>query len=142
MSVVRRAGPRTITFGGAGAIRIAKIIGGATASYVGENAAIQYSEASADSITLTPKKLAAITALSNELIRRSNPAADQIVRDDLLAAVAQVSDAQFLRGAGSATSPKGLAALAAAANVVNITTPVTLDTITADIHAALLLLRN
>ena len=142
LSVVRRAGPRTIEFRGVGTISVPRIIGGASASYIGENTRIQYSEMTTDGVLLTPKKIAAITALSNELIRRSNPAADAIVRDDLLSAVAQVSDAQFLRGAGSATSPSGLTALADPANVFDATAPATVDTITADITKAVLLLQN
>jgi HK97 family phage major capsid protein/HK97 family phage prohead protease len=145
LSVVRRAGPRTLEFRGAGSLRIPKVVGGATASYVGENQRIQYSEMTTDAIVMTPKKLAAITALSNELIRRSNPSADAIVRDDLLAAVAQTSDAQFLRGVGSSTSPAGLAAMAAAGNIFAATLDTgaaTVDTITADTSTALLKLRN
>jgi HK97 family phage major capsid protein len=141
LSVVRRAGPRTLEFRGVGTISIPRAAGGAAASYIGENTKINYTEMSTDAVLLTPKKIAAITALSNELIRRSNPAADAIVRDDLLAAVASTSDAQFLRGVGSATAPAGLATLAAPANIFN-SSGITVDAITADISKAVLALQN
>lgn len=141
MSVVRRAGPRTLEFRGVGTISIPRGSGGAAASYIGENTKINYTEMTTDAVLLTPKKIAAITALSNELIRRSNPAADAIVRDDLLAAVATTSDAQFLRGVGSATAPAGLATLAAAGNIFPAS-GLTVDAITTDITKAVLALQN
>lgn len=47
------------------------------------------------SMTLGYAKLAGIVLLSDELIRFSNPKADQLVRDDLVATVAQFIDHQF-----------------------------------------------
>lgn len=47
------------------------------------------------SMTLSYAKIAGIVLLSDELIRFSNPKADQLVRDDLVATVAQFIDQQF-----------------------------------------------
>ncbi|OAU97563.1 phage major capsid protein [Moraxella catarrhalis] len=47
------------------------------------------------SMTLGHAKIAGIVLLSDELIRFSNPKADQLVRDDLVATVAQFIDQQF-----------------------------------------------
>lgn len=47
------------------------------------------------SMTLSHAKIAGIVLLSDELIRFSNPKADQLVRDDLVATVAQFIDQQF-----------------------------------------------
>lgn len=47
------------------------------------------------SITMTHAKIAGIVLLSDELIRFSNPKADMLVRDDLVATVAEFIDQQF-----------------------------------------------
>lgn len=47
------------------------------------------------SMTLSHAKIAGIVLLSDELIRFSNPKADTLVRDDLVATVAQFIDQQF-----------------------------------------------
>lgn len=59
------------------------------------------------SMTLTYAKIAGIVLLSDELIRFSNPKADQLVRDDLVNTVAQFIDKEFFdpEKAESAESP-------------------------------------
>lgn len=47
------------------------------------------------SMTLSHAKIAGIVLLSDEMIRFSNPKADQLVRDDLVATVAEFIDQQF-----------------------------------------------
>ena len=81
-----------------------------TGYWVGENNAIPVSAQDFSSVNLTPLKVAAISVLSNELIRDSSPSAEMLVRDGLVEAARQRVDTTFL-GAGAAVadvSPAGI----------------------------------
>jgi HK97 family phage major capsid protein len=106
-SVVRKLGARTIQMP-TGTLKFPKIATGANATYIGENVNIGKSEETFGQLTLTFKKLAVLTPISNDLLRYSSPSADAIVRDDLVSAMATKEDTSFLRGAGTDATPKGL----------------------------------
>jgi HK97 family phage major capsid protein len=82
----------------------------ATAYWVGESRAIAPSPQSFASVSLKPQKVAAISVISNELIRDSSPSAEALVRDGLVEACAQRVDQTFLSttAASSGISPAGL----------------------------------
>lgn len=84
--------------------------GAATGYWIGESKAIKMSKPDFSSVSLTPLKVAAITTISNELLRDSSPAAEALVRDALVEAAAQRVDATvFSTDAASAgVSPAGL----------------------------------
>lgn len=77
----------------------------ATANWVGEAAAIPPSAQSFTTISLTPLKVAAISVLSNEIIRDSSPSAEMLVRDGLAQAIGQKIDQTFL---GTANETSGV----------------------------------
>ncbi|UXZ04561.1 phage major capsid protein [Moraxella nasicaprae] len=85
------------------------------------------------SMTLGHAKIAGIVLLSDELIRFSNPKADQMVRDDLVATVAQFIDEQFFDPdkAEAAESPASVLNGVVAINA----TGATADKIDADTNA-------
>jgi len=91
-----------------GNITIPKLTAGVSASYIGENSGTNAQQPSFGVISLSWKKLSAVVALSNDLIRYSSPKADEVVKNDLTNSFAVSEDLSFLRGAGSGTSPKGL----------------------------------
>ena len=136
-SVVRRAGPRVISFDGVGTISIPRATAGATAAYVGENTSIGYSQMATDAVTLTPKKCAALTAVSAELLRRSTPGADGIIRDDIIAAIATKSDSQFLTGTGSASAPGGILVAVAGGNKFDAQATPDVTKVTQDLNKAM-----
>ncbi len=120
-TVVRRMGANVIPMP-TGTLNIPKLAGGGSASYVGEGTGIGVTEQTFGQVTLTWKKLAALVPISNDLLRFSSPAADTIVRDDLVAALAQKEDEAFITYSGSvATAPKGLYGWCPAANSNNVT---------------------
>ncbi|MCK6444565.1 phage major capsid protein [Elstera cyanobacteriorum] len=108
-SAVRRLGPTVVPMPH-GTLLMAKLTGGAQADYLGENTAINPSLPSFGQIRLTARKLAALVPISNDLIRYSAPAADQVVRDDLVTALAEREDLAFLYGnpTGTGNDPKGI----------------------------------
>ena len=85
---------------------------GSTGGYIGESTNIAKSTPTTDSIALSEKKLAALVVQTGEILRRSSPATDAMIRDDIVEQTSLVEDIQFIRGAGSSTSPKGLKAYA------------------------------
>ncbi|WP_235842836.1 phage major capsid protein [Cereibacter sphaeroides] len=105
--VVRASGARTLPMP-AGEMRHAKQMGSAVAAYAAENAAIAPSQPSFDKIDQSFKKLLGMVPIGNSLLRHSGVAMAQLVRDDLLKVMALREDLAFLRGDGSADTPKGL----------------------------------
>lgn len=81
-----------------------------TGYWVGEAKAIPASAQDFSEVSLTPLKVAAISVISNELIRDSSPSAEMLVRDGLVEAAAQRIDQTFLSAAAAsaAVSPAGL----------------------------------
>lgn len=141
MAVVRRLGAVTLPMD-TGTLNIPKITGGATASYIGENANIPKTEQTFGQITLTWKKLAALVPISNDLLRFSSPNADAIVRDDLVSSMALREDLAFIRDDGTSNKPKGLLNWAPAGNKFNANATVDLANVTADLGKAVYLLKK
>lgn len=107
MAVVRQAGVIEMPMR-TGTMTLPRQSGAASANYVGEAVNIASSQPSFEQIQLVQRKLAAIVPVSNDLIRQSDPAIDQIVRDDLVRIMALREDLAFIRGDGTANQPKGL----------------------------------
>lgn len=117
VTVMRKLGTPTLPLP-TGTIKLPKATAGATAGYIGENNNAPKSQLAVGQVTLTFKKLACLTPVSNDLLRYSSPGADMIVRNDLLASMAIKEDAAFIRGNGMDGSPKGLLNWAVAANKI------------------------
>jgi len=84
--------------------------GAATGYWVGEGNAIPPTEGNYSTVTLAPLKVAALSVITNELIRYSSPDAERLVRDSLVMAAAQRIDATVFSTAAavSGVSPAGL----------------------------------
>jgi HK97 family phage major capsid protein/HK97 family phage prohead protease len=77
-------------------IKIPRATGGTTAGWVGEAAPKPITAMSFDSITLLWAKAAGISVLTEELVRFSNPAAEEVVRSDLARGIVQFLDRAFV----------------------------------------------
>lgn len=113
--VVRAAGARTFPMP-AGQIRHAKQVAPATATYIAENAQITASEPEFDKLDQSFKKLTGLVPIGNSLLRHSGFGMAQTVRDDLLKVMARREDLAFIRGAGTANTPRGIRNWLLAAN--------------------------
>lgn len=133
-SVVRKLGPVLAPMAN-GSLALPKLAGGATAAYVGENQPLNATAPNFGQVKATAKKLSAQVAISNDLIRYAGPGlnADTIVRDDMAAAVGQAEDLAFIRGGGTAYSPKGLRNWALSSGVINSNQGNTLATTRSDV---------
>lgn len=88
----RIAGLRRVPFN----IKVPRQTSGSAASWVGEGAAKPVSALAFDQISLGHTKLAGIVVLTEELIRFSDPAAEGIVRQDLISTIVQTVDRDFV----------------------------------------------
>jgi HK97 family phage major capsid protein len=86
--------------------------------YIGENATVPNTQPAFGQLALSAKKLAAQVPISNTLLRSSRPAADLIVRQDLVASMATTEDYNFLRGTGGQYTPTGLRGWVLPANTI------------------------
>lgn len=69
---------------------------GASAGWVGEGKAVGLSKGAFDTVTLRFAKAAGLVVMTDELVRFSNPAAEGLVRTDLIGAMAAFLDRQFV----------------------------------------------
>jgi HK97 family phage major capsid protein len=89
----------------------------AVAYYVGEVFAVTYSQLKTGNLKLATKKVKAITAVSDEMLRDGGSAADNMIRDDLVKVLALRMDLAGLRGDGTQETPLGLRYGAAATSI-------------------------
>ena len=106
-SVVMSLGPQTMDMP-SGNMTINRLATGSSASYIGEQTDVPATGLQFGQVKLSAKKLAALIPISNDLLRAASQSADRIVRDDLVAALAQRMDLAFIRGSGTQFSPLGL----------------------------------
>jgi HK97 family phage major capsid protein/HK97 family phage prohead protease len=92
---------------------------GTTVGWVGEAAPKPVSSMAFSTVTLRWAKAAGIVVLTDELVRFSNPAAESVVRGDLVAAMAQFLDRQFVDPTVAAVTN------VSPASITNGVTPVT-----------------
>jgi len=92
-----------------GEVTFVKQTGGATCYWVTEGLDITASDLAFGQLILRPKAVAALLKVNNQLIKRSNPAAEALVRNDITKALAREVDRVALRGEGTETRPLGIA---------------------------------
>lgn len=118
-TAVRQLGARVFPMGAS--LEMPSQEAAATASYVGENAAIVASQQALGSLRFTEKKLAALVVVSNDLIRNSAFSAEEFVRDDLVQVLSLKEDYQALFGTGGEYSPRGIVSLTDSGNQYDAT---------------------
>ena len=105
----------------------------ATASYYGELQAATPSQQKFGQFKMRERRLVALTAHSNSLLRRADPRVDVIIREDLLMQAALAEDLNFIRGTGSEYAPKGIRHWTDVANVFAANATVNLSNVRADL---------
>lgn len=113
--VFNELGSRFMT-GLRGDVAIPKLATGVSAGFVAENGATAEVNAVFSQITMSPKSLGAFTDVSRLLMIQSDPSVEQIVRDDLLNAIAQKIEDVAIEGGGS-NEPTGITGTAGIGSV-------------------------
>jgi HK97 family phage major capsid protein len=108
--VGRMPSMRRLSFNNNGSLLIPKQTGGVSGGYVGEGAMIRVNRLAFGQMTLVPSKLAVIVPQTTELLRRSDPPTEQLIRDDMLAGTAQTVDNAFFSTTVAAANPAGILA--------------------------------
>lgn len=139
-SVVRQMMPNVETMV-EGKLSLPGLATGATAAYLGENSNVTATGQTFRQVDLMAKKLAALVPISNDLIRRRSGTSN-IVRDDLVNAIATKSDSAFIRSDGTASEPKGLRYRANSANLLTVNATINTENVMADLGNAMLALMN
>jgi|GEM_PF-6757631 len=104
--LVSQMGARTLT-GLVGNVAIPRLNGGATTYWVSESGNITSSDASFGQLGLTPKKLAARTGYTKELLSQTDMSVEALCRDDLTTVLGLAKDLAALNGTGGA-QPLGI----------------------------------
>lgn len=82
--------------------------GAGTAYWVPENGALTESSPTFDNVTLKPKHVGALSSVSRQLLQQSNPAIEQLLRDDMVAVVGLAIDKAMLHGLTANNEPNGI----------------------------------
>lgn len=111
MTIIGRLpGVQRIDFTGISSLKLPYRVSGATGGWVGEAKPIPAGTNVFASGTVVPYKLGVIIASSRELFARSTPAAEVLLRDDMLQQCAKVADTKFVSAdaASAGVSPAGI----------------------------------
>ena len=109
--IVRSLGARVLS-GLRGDVVIPKQTGASTAYWLAEGDALTESNPTFDTISMSPKHVGALSSLSRQLIQQSNPAIEQLVRDDFVQVVSAAVDKALIHGTAAAKQPVGILAAA------------------------------
>jgi len=133
----RLSGYRTVPFN----VKIPRQTAGASAGWVGEGLSKPVSRLSFDDVTIPWAKIAVIVVITQELARFSTPSAEMLVRDDMLATIAQFMDTQLLDDTVTAIAGVRPASITNAAHKVPSTGSTVAD-VTTDLATAMLYMTN
>ncbi|WP_158581356.1 phage major capsid protein [Actinomadura spongiicola] len=89
-------------------LAVPRVLSDAVANWTAEGTEITPTDPNADVVTAVPRKLAALTYASNELVDDSQPDAQDVLATNLARAVALKLDWSFFEGSGTAPEIRGL----------------------------------
>jgi HK97 family phage major capsid protein len=115
-SLVRRMGARILT-GLVGNVAIPRQSGQVTVNWVAQAGPAAESDSSFNQVTLSPKTAHAIQDVTRDLLLQATPAAEGLIRADLIESMAVALDFSALHGTGASNQPTGLAATAGIGSV-------------------------
>jgi HK97 family phage major capsid protein len=99
---------RRLQFNNAGTLLLPRQTGGVAGGYIGEGGNIRVQRPTFGQLQLVPSKLAVIVPTTVELLDRSDPGLEQIIRDDMLEGTARTIDNVFFSTAALAAAPPGI----------------------------------
>lgn len=106
-SALLAAGPQVITTA-RDSLVLPRLTADPTAAWTAEGATITASDPGADTVTATPRKLAALVRAGNESLADSSPSVGEAINRQLARSLALSADLGFFEGSGTAPVIKGL----------------------------------
>ena len=106
-TIVRSLGARVLT-GLRGDVVIPKATGASTAYWIAEGDALTESAPTFATVGLSPKHVGALTSFSRQLAQQSNPAIEQLLRDDIAQVVGMAVDKALIHGTAANKQPVGI----------------------------------
>lgn len=106
-AALSRLGVRTLT-GLQGNVDIPRQTGGSTAYWVGEGSGPTESDATFDSVSLTPHTLAGAVSITRRMLQQGTPDMEALIRDDLIRGLALEIDRVGINGDVDGDAPNGL----------------------------------
>ena len=107
VSIVRSSSPRIVP-NPTGTLQIPRIATGVSGGWVGEATARNAEQPVTDSVTLTRNKAKVTVPYTKELILFATPDVEAAIADDVVAAMAALTDSAYIRGSGTANVPQGI----------------------------------
>lgn len=104
-----------------GSLTLPKLTGGASAEYIGESTNIPISTLTGGQVTAKARKCVSMVPYSNDLVRYASPAADLMIRNDMVRAVGQRRDQAYIRDDGTGNAPRGLRYWVPSGNILTMT---------------------
>ncbi|HSF40313.1 MAG TPA: phage major capsid protein [Thermoanaerobaculia bacterium] len=101
-----------------GKLSAPKVSAGGSAFWMEEGGQVQQTSTSFGQVGEAQRKIGCMLVMNNEWLRFPTRQYEQMVRDDLVASIAQAKDIAFIRSDGTAGEPKGLRYWAASANLI------------------------
>ena len=99
---------RRLNFNGAGMLEIPRQTGTVAGGYIGEGGQIRVQRPDFGTLPLVPSKLAVIVPSTNEIMRRSDPALEMIIRDDIVEGTSRTVDTRFFSTIAGGAGPAGI----------------------------------
>lgn len=127
-TVVRRAGAQTMPMPN-GTMTIPKMTSGSQAFWIAEGSQPTQTQPGFGQVVATAHKLAALVPVTNDILRYATAQFDASIRNDLVTQISLAEDAAFIRGMGTAYSPKGLKNFALPGETLTSTFAYTLTTV-------------
>ena len=103
---IRQVGSRFLN-GLKGDIEIPRLATGAAPAFVAEDADFVKNSPTTDDVTMSPNFVGSIISITWKMLLQSSPAVEQLLRDDLTAAVARAIDGAVINGS-TVNEPSGL----------------------------------
>ena len=91
-----------------GTVKVPKFLGGLVAYFIGEEDEYTESQTRVGDVVMTPKKLAVMVRLTQEMRNYAGFGFENLLREDMVRAAAKKLDNAILYGAGTADEPRGI----------------------------------
>lgn len=106
-AIVRSLGARVLS-GLSGDVVIPKQTGASTAYWVAEGDSLTESGTTYANLRLEPKHVGALSAISRQALQQTNPALEQLTRDDFTAVIGLAVDKALIHGVAADDQPVGI----------------------------------